>query len=274
MRMEKLWLFDSFKDIIWSLKKLKNSVLSSFSDIFWKKEKQETESARNTSRQQQHELKEEMRDKNRESNWKYTISEWIFPSASNMRFGVNWSNKNAKIIMNWPLFWSGWKPVWWYIENWNVVKNFETKVAENQSWNFYKNNWIIWYGTDWKMHMFSFHDIKEQSGNTITKQNWEKITFKRAFQNGPMLVQNWDIKTSSNSKKVDRTAIWFTASWEIRCVQVKQASLVELANFCKEKWLTNTMYLDGSQWIAWMQNWATWQKFWWIRNWVTWIQLW
>lgn len=193
---------------------------------------------------------------------------------ANTRFWLNWTNSNAKLILNGPLFAPGWKPVWWYIEWWNVKKDFITNINDKNSWNFYKNNWIIWYWTDWQMHMFSNNDITEQTWSTVKLKDWKDITFKRAFQNWPMLVENWVVQTQSSWKKVDRTAIGFTESWEIRWIQAKQCTLWELANFAQNSWLKNVMYLDGSSWIAWMSNWETWQKRWNTSKWAVWLQLW
>ena len=124
------------------------------------------------------------------------------------------------------------------------------------------------------MHMFSYKDIEKQEWAKVTLKNGQNITFKRAFQNGPMLVKDWAEKTTSNKKRVDRTAIWFTTDWEIRAIQGKWVTLWELAAQCKNAWLTNAMYLDWSSWIAWMKNWKTWEKRWWFASGATWLQLW
>ena len=237
-------------------------------------EKEENKKQKKATKQEKNESKNGIKKEVREKKWKFTISAGILPSESNARFWLNWTNNDAIIILNWPLFAPGWKPVWWYIENWYVKKTFNTKVNEKASWNFYYNNWIFWYWTDWKMHMFSFKEIEKQDWATITKKNWETITFKRAMQNWPMLVANGKEWTTSQKKKTDRTAIWFTSTGEIRAIQWKWITLWELATFCKNEWLTNAIYLDGSPWIAWLKNWKTWEKRWWFASWATWLQLW
>ena len=240
----------------------------------WDRKAEKNNNKKENTKKEEKKLKEELRHKERQSKWKFTISEWIFANEANAQFKKNWAKTDKKIILNWPLFAPWWMPVWWFIENWIVKKNFTTKINEKDPWNFSYNNWIFWYWTDWQMHMFSYKDIDNQEWNKIKLKNGEEITFTWAFQNWPMLVQNWIIQTTSNKKSVNRTCIWFLPSWEIRAVQAKWVTLAELANYCKEEWLKNVMYLDWSNWIAWMKNWNTWDKRWEFAAWATWLQLW
>lgn len=263
-----LWLWDIAK----RLKYLANDIASWISDKLWIKV--------DTS-QEVHELQQEIQSESIdkmnwwEKIWKFVMSKWMNPHKISARFGKNWENMDEDVVVNWPLFAPGWNPVWWYIQDWKTEKPFVTTINENQSGNFYKNNGIIWCDTNWKMHMFSYKDIAQQDGSTITKNDWEKISFKWAFQNGPMLVQDWELQTKNSNKKVDRTAIWFTSSWEIRAVQASSVSLWEFADFCKNQWLSNTMYLDWSSWIASLKDWRTWTLYWkWFAQWATWLQFW
>lgn len=224
------------------------------------------------------------------NGWKFVLSKWMNPAVISASF---WKNSEAKgdVILNGPLYENLYDknshenlllPQWWYIKDWEVVKNFyKLGNKSNKSWNFYEFNWIIWCDTNWKMHMFSSNDIESQDWSTIIRKNWEEreeITFKWAFQNGPMLVQDWVIKKKNTENKLDRTAIWFTSSWELRAVYGHNVSIGEFASFCASKWLSNTMYLDGSNWIAGIKNWEVWwdwlaKKEWWLVNPdATWLQ--
>lgn len=280
-----------FWDIARQLKDLMTDISSRFSSILWietatQQEVDELRQDVENSWQKDEQWNEKSRAKKEKSErkegketprqkiWKFVLSKWMNPSEVTAHFWKNWKNQNQEVVLNWPLFAPGWNPVWWYIENGKVRKNFLTKINEDQTGNFYNNNWIIGCDTDWKMHMFSYRDIVGQEWATIIKSDGEKIMFKRAFQNGPMLVYDWIPQTKNSSKKVDRTAIWFTSTWELRAVQATSVTLWEFAAFCDDQWLSNTMYLDWSRWIAGLRDGETWQTWWWFAAWATWLQFW
>lgn len=279
-------------DIVKQLKDFMDGIKSWFSDMLWIEEltQQEAQQLQQEIQQWAHpELQQENPPQSKEvwqdakekmspweKIWKFVVSKWLDPRKVSASFAKNWTNTDKDVVLNWPLFAPWWNPVWWYIENWKVKKDFLTTKSsvDSKGWNFKTINWIIGCDTNWKMHMFSYKDIDSQEWSTITKTDWEKISFKWAFQNGPMLVQDGNVQTSNSSKKVDRTAIWFTKTWEIRAVQASSVTLWEFADFCKNQWLSDTMYLDWSKWIAGLKDWKAWSVWWWFASWATWLQLW
>jgi len=137
--------------------------------------------------------------------------------------------------VNWPLFWSDNKPVWWYIDNWNKLKDFIDPTIG--WWNFAVDNWVFGLWTDWKLHLIPYENIKNNN-----------ISFQRAFQNWPILIVNGkNIRESwTSTSKYNRSGIWFTPEWKTIIIYSDQPlTFKEFAKLFVDRGCNNAIYLDG-----------------------------
>ena len=106
--------------------------------------------------------------------------------------------------VNGPLFDIDKKPVWWYIDGENTKKEFIDPTTKPG--NFSVDNGIFGVWSDGKPHLISYEEYKKNP-----------IKFKRAFQNGPMLMYNGkDMReTGTSETKYNRSGIWFTPGWDM-----------------------------------------------------------
>lgn len=137
--------------------------------------------------------------------------------------------------VNWPLFGDDNKPVWWYIDNGNKVKEFIDPII---GWgNFAVDNWIFGLWIDWRLHLIPYQNINNKS-----------IPFKWAFQNWPMLVlngknmrENW-----TSTSKYNRSGIWFTPEGKTIVIYSDEpVTFKEFANLFVAHGCNNAIYLDG-----------------------------
>lgn len=137
--------------------------------------------------------------------------------------------------VNWPLFWSDNKPVWWYIDNNNKLKEFiDPSIGW---WNFAVDNWIFGLSTDGSLYLIPYANIEN-----------ENISFKWAFQNWPMLIldgknmrENW-----TSTSKYNRSGIWFTQWWKAIIIYSDEpVTFKEFAQLFVDRGCNNAIYLDG-----------------------------
>jgi uncharacterized protein YigE (DUF2233 family) len=161
--------------------------------------------------------------KNIEDVW-FGSSSKCFTEKDKLHFAVNG-----------PLVWADWKPVGWYIDNGSKSKDFiEPSVWW---WNFAVDNWVFWVGKDWKPYLIPHSELKNNSTN-----------FKRAFQNWPMLIQNWkNLREKGTSvSEYNRSWIWFTPEWDMIVVYSDQpCTLKQFTKQFEVRWCNNAIYLDG-----------------------------
>jgi uncharacterized protein YigE (DUF2233 family) len=147
-------------------------------------------------------------------------------------------------VVNGPLVGDDWQPVGWYIDNTTKVKDFVDPASG--WWNFAIDNWIFWVWVDWKPYLIPYSDIKKNEEN--------KVQFQWAFQNWPMLIQNWvnmREKWQSTSKN-SRSGIWFTPEWKMIVIYSDQpVTFKEFAKEFKDRWCNNAIYLDWGTNYAW-----------------------
>jgi len=154
-------------------------------------------------------------------------------------FGISSSTtKHLSFTVNWPLYGDDKIPVWWYIADDRQVKNFidPNLLPDKEKGNFAKyGNWIFGLWTDWKLHLIPYDDYKNNP-----------ISFKRAFQNWPILVQDGVNKRWTSETKCNRSGIWFTEKW-IAKVIYSDAPITfrEFAQLFIQNGCTDAIYLDG-----------------------------
>ena len=152
-------------------------------------------------------------------------------------------------VVNWPLFWSDKKPMWWYIDKWTSMKS---RIDPASIWqNFGTRNWIFWVDAQWIPHMYPYADIPKN----------QHITFQWAFQNWPILVQNGTNVCWSSTTEYIRSWLWFTKDWKIKIIISNEPITFSwFANLFVQQWCTDAMYLDWWP-TAWLitKQWLEWQ---------------
>ena len=160
-------------------------------------------------------------------------------NPKNVRFSSWFLASWEDFLINWPLFWEDFLPLWGYVSGWKQIKNF-WKI-KNPAPNFWLDNWIFWLWIDWKFYLdFS--------------KNYKNKKFLRAFQNWPILVLDWKNIRKEDKLKYNRSWIGFTENWKaIVIYSPLPITLQDFGNIFLQAWATNAIYLDWA-WPAWYQT--------------------
>ena len=155
-----------------------------------------------------------------------------------------WLASWEKLVINWPLLWEDFLPVWGYVSWWRQIKKFFS--IKNKSANFWLDNWIFWYWLDWKFYL-------DYSSNYKNKK------FLWAFQNWPILVLNGKNLRNENSARYPRSWIWYK-NWKLVAIFTPQfLTLKEFWDSFVQNWVQNAIYLDWWSPVGYEdQNWKFW----------------
>ena len=183
----------------------------------------------------------------------------------NIWFGTNskpTDNKDGyrlSFTVNGPLVWSDGKPVWWYIvldtdrKTHRKTQNIASKQIKdfvepdpNKKDNFNTRNGIFGLWTDGELHLLGYEEYKGSP-----------ISFKRAFQNGPILMKDGiNVCNINSTSKCNRSGIWFNKNtWDAMVIYSDEpVTPYEFAEKFKDRGCTDVIFLDWESLYAWYED--------------------